>query len=237
MPAFRSKDYPLTTSAVPGNEQMSRMNILLIEDDPKTVEFLLAGLEPEGYSIIAKPDGRSGLIAAASGEFDLLIVDRLLPGLDGVALVRTLRGASIQTPVLFLTALDGVDDRVKPFALAELSARAAAVARRRRPIARPTSLRIAGLELDRLTHEVSRDGRKIELKLREFQVLEYLMLHENEIVTRTMLLEAVWDFHFDPKTSVVESHVSRVRSKVDRGFSQELIHTYRGAGYRISSNA
>jgi two-component system OmpR family response regulator len=151
--------------------------------------------------------------------------------------------------VMFLSGLGGLQDwmkgleaggddyLVKPFALAELSARAAAVARRRRPIARPTSLRIAGLELDRLTHEVSRDGRKIELKLREFQVLEYLMLHENEIVTRTMLLEAVWDFHFDPKTSVVESHVSRVRSKVDRGFSQELIHTYRGAGYRISSNA
>jgi len=224
------------------------MNILLIEDDTKTVEFLRAGLEPEGYCVTAAEDGRTGLITAASGSFDLLIIDRLLPGLDGLSLVRTLRGALIQTPVLFLTALGGIDDRVeglraggddylvKPFALAELSARVAALTRRKPVISKVTILRIADLELDRLTQKVSRAGKKIDLKPREFQLLEYLMLHEDQVVTRTMLLESVWDFHFDPRTSVVESHISRLRSKLDRGFSKELIQTYRGSGYRITSH-
>jgi two-component system, OmpR family, response regulator len=225
------------------------MKILLIEDDAKTVEFLRAGLEPEGYTVAAAEDGRTGLITAASGDFDLLIIDRMLPGLDGVALVRTLRAAGIQTPVLFLTALGGIDDRVeglraggddylvKPFALAELSARVAALSRRRPTTPKVTVLRIADLELDRLTQKVSRAGKKIDLKPREFQLLEYLMLHENQVVTRTMLLEAVWDFRFDPRTSVVESHISRLRSKLDRGFERELIQTYRGFGYRITSDA
>jgi two-component system OmpR family response regulator len=225
------------------------MNILLIEDDPKTLEFLHAGLEPEGYHLTAEVDGRAGLITAASGSFDLLIIDRLLPGLDGIALVRTLRGAGIQTPILFLTALGSIDDRVgglraggddylvKPFALAELSARVAALIRRKPVIPKVTTLRIADLELDRLSQKVSRAGKKIDLKPREFQLLEYLMLHEDQVVTRTMLLEAVWDFHFDPRTSVVESHISRLRAKLDRGYSQELIHTYRGSGYRIASHA
>ncbi|OYV34291.1 MAG: DNA-binding response regulator [Rhodospirillales bacterium 20-64-7] len=225
------------------------MKILLIEDDPKTVAFLRAGLEPEGYAISSADDGRKGLISAASGDFDLLIVDRLLPGLDGVALVRTLRAAGIQTPVLFLTALGGIDDRVeglraggddylvKPFALAELSARVIALTRRGSPAPKTAVLKIADLELDRLSRRVTRSGKKIDLKPREFQLLEYLMLHENQVVTRTMLLEAVWDFHFDPITSVVESHISRLRSKLDRGFGRELIQTYRGSGYRISSDA
>jgi two-component system OmpR family response regulator len=225
------------------------MKILLIEDDVKTVELLRAGLEPEGYTVATAGDGRTGLISAASGDFDLLIVDRMLPGLDGVALVRTLRAASIQTPVLFLTALGGIDDRVeglraggddylvKPFALAELSARVAALSRRRPTTPKVTVLRIADLELDRLTQKVSRAGKKIDLKPREFQLLEYLMLHENQVVTRTMLLEAIWDFHFDPRTSVVESHISRLRSKLDRGFERELIQTYRGIGYRITGDA
>jgi two-component system OmpR family response regulator len=225
------------------------MNILLIEDDAKTVEFLRARLEPEGYTIAVAEDGRAGLITAASGDFALLIIDRLLPGLDGVALVRMLRGANIQTPVLFLTALGGIDDRVeglraggddymvKPFAVAELSARVAALIRRKPLSAKPTVLRIADLELDRLSHNVTRAGKRIELKPREFQLLEYLMLHENQVVTRTMLLEAVWDFHFVPKTMVLESHISRLRSKLDRGFAMELIQTHRGSGYRISSDA
>lgn len=224
------------------------MNILLIEDDAKTVAFLRAGLEPEGYAVAAAEDGRAGLIAAASGDFDLLIIDRLLPGLDGVALVRTLRAANIQTPVLFLTALGGIEDRVeglraggddylvKPFALAELAARVAALLRRKPVPPKATTLQIADLELDRLSQKVTRGGRKIDLKPREFQLLEYLMLHENQVVTRTMLLEAVWNFHFDPRTMVVESHISRLRSKLGRGFSTELIHTYRGAGYRISAD-
>lgn len=225
------------------------MNILLIEDDSKTVEFLRAGLEPEGHAVTMAEDGRAGLMAAAGGGFDLLIVDRLLPVVDGVALVRTLRGAGISTPVLFLTALGGIDDRVeglraggddylvKPFALAELSARVAALTRRNPVVPKATVLRIADLELDRLTQRVRRAGRRIELKPREFQLLEYLMLHSDQVVTRTMLLEAVWDFHFDPKTSVVESHISRLRAKLDRGFSQELIQTYRGSGYRIGIDA
>jgi len=224
------------------------MHILLIEDDTKTLEFLRAGLEPEGYAVTTAEDGRAGLITAASGSFDLLIIDRLLPGLDGIALVRTLRGAGIQTPILFLTALGGIDDRVeglraggddylvKPFALEELSARVAALTRRKKTVPTSTNLRIADLELDRLTHRVSRAGKKIDLQPREFQLLEYLMLHENQVVTRTMLLEAVWDFHFDPRTSVVESHISRLRAKLDRGFGQELIQTYRGSGYRITSH-
>jgi two-component system, OmpR family, response regulator len=224
------------------------MHILLIEDDIKTVEFLRAGLEPEGYKVSVAGDGRAGLIAAAGGSFNLLIVDRMLPKLDGLALLQTLRGAHIQTPALFLTALGGIDDRVeglraggddymvKPFALAELSARVAALIRRNAVIPKATVLRIADLELNRLNHQVRRGNKKIELKPREFQLLEYLMLHENHVVTRTMLLETVWEFHFDPKTSVVESHISRLRSKIDRGFGLELIQTCRGSGYRIGVN-
>ncbi len=226
-----------------------QMHILIIEDDPKTVAFLRAGLEPEGCTVSVAEDGRGGLIAAAGGTFDLLIVDRMLPGLDGLALLRTLRGAGIHTPTLFLTALGGIDDRVeglraggddymvKPFALAELSARVAALTRRNAKLTQPTTLQIADLELDRLSQDVRRGGKKIELKPREFQLLEYLMLHENQVVTRTMLLGAVWNFHFDPKTSVVESHISRLRSKIDRDFGQELIHTCRGSGYRIGIDA
>lgn len=224
------------------------MRILVVEDDAKTVSLLRAGLEPDGHELAVAADGRQGLLRAASNDYDLLIVDRMLPALDGVALVRTLRAASIQVPVLFLTALGGIDDRVeglraggddylvKPFALAELSARVAALARRRGIVPKPSLLKIADLELDRLSQKVTRGGRRIDLKPREFQLLEYLMLHENQVVTRTMLLESVWEFHFDPKTSVVESHVSRLRGKVDRGFGRDLIHTFRGSGYRISAD-
>ncbi|OYV41628.1 MAG: DNA-binding response regulator [Rhodospirillales bacterium 20-64-7] len=224
------------------------MHILLIEDDAKTAAFLRAGLEPEGYTVSVEADGRAGLLAAAAGTYALLIIDRMLPGLDGVALLRTLRGAGIQTPALFLTALGGIDDRVeglraggddylvKPFALVELAARVAALTRRQTLKPKSSTLRIADLELDRLSRDVQRAGRKIELKPREFELLEYLMLHENQVVTRTMLLEAVWDFHFEPRTSVVESHISRLRAKLDRGFGRELIQTCRGSGYRISAD-
>ena len=224
-------------------------NILLIEDDRKTLDYVRLGLAPEGYDIAVAEDGRQGLIAAASGTFDLLIVDRMLPGLDGLTLIRTLRGAHIQTPALFLTALGGIDDRVtglraggddylvKPFALAELSARVCALTRRNTVIPQATVLRIADLELDRLSQTVRRGGRKIDLKPKEFQVLEYLMLHPDQVVTRTMLLEAVWEFHFVPQTSIVESHISRLRGKIDRGFSPELIQTCHGAGYRIGADA
>jgi two-component system, OmpR family, response regulator len=224
------------------------MHILLIEDDLKAVEFLQAGLQPEGYELSVANDGQKGLVAAAAGNFDLLILDRMLPGLDGLAVLQLLRGANIHTPVLFLTTVDGINDRVdglragaddylvKPFALQELSARVAALIRRRKTIPKNSTLRIADLELDRLSQTVRRAGKKIELKPREFQVLEYLMLHEGQVVTRTMLLESVWNFHFDPQTTFVESHISRLRTKLDRGFGQELIQTYRGAGYRIGAN-
>ena len=222
------------------------MRILLVEDDPEAAEFVVAGLRPNGHEVTVVADGRQGLITAVGTRFDLLIVDRMLPGVDGLTLLRTLRGAGIQTPVLFLTTLGGINDRVdglrsgaddylvKPFALEELSARVEALARRHSIIPPSALLQIGDLELDRLSQVVRRGGKKIELKPREFQVLEYLMLHENQVVTRTMILEAVWNFHFDPETSVVESHISRLRAKMDRGFDRELIHTYRGAGYRLA---
>lgn len=225
------------------------MRILLIEDDRKTVDLLRAGLAPDGYDIGVAAEGRQGLLEAASGAFDLLIVDRMLPGLDGLGVVRTLRAANIHTPALFLTALSGIDDRVeglraggddylvKPFALEELSARVAALLRRNAKIPQQPILRVADLELHRLTQEVRRAGQLIRLKPREFKLLEYLMLHAGHVVTRTMLLEAVWNFHFDPQTSVVESHVSRVRSKINRGDEPDLIQTFRGSGYRMTAGA
>ncbi|HEX7389539.1 MAG TPA: response regulator transcription factor [Acidiphilium sp.] len=225
------------------------LRILLIEDDPRTVELVRAGLAPEGHEVSAAPDGRSGLLRAAGEAWDVLIVDRMLPGLDGLGLIRTLRGAEVMTPALFLTALGGVDDRVeglraggddylvKPFAVAELSARVAALARRGAVRSDDAVLRVADLELDRLSRAVSRAGQPIALKPREYEVLEYLMRHAGHVVTRTMLLEDVWEFHFDPQTSVVESHISRLRARIDRGFGRELLQTVRGAGYRLGDAA
>jgi two-component system OmpR family response regulator len=221
------------------------MQVLLIEDDPLTVEFLRNGLTAEGYQVRTAADGRQGLLDAAANNFDLLIVDRMLPALDGLSLVTGLRAMQVHTPVIFLTARGRIDDRVeglraggddylvKPFALAELLARAGALARRRATPKPATTLQVADLELDRLTQTASRAGRRIALKPREFRLLEYLMLHAGQAVTRTMLLEAVWDFHFDPQTSLVESHISRLRAKIDKGFAHELIHTVRTSGYRL----
>ena len=221
------------------------MRILLIEDDPKAAAYLCAGLEPEGHDVSVALDGRDGLLTAAAGGFDVLIIDRMLPQLDGLSLLRTLRGASIHTPALFLTALGGLNDRleglraggddylVKPFAFEELSARLNALVRRNAAPPKRTKLKIADLELDRLSRGVWRAGQKIELKPREFELLEYLMLRQGEVVTRTMLLEDIWGFHFIPQTVIVEAHISRLRSKIDQGFMPQLIHTYRGAGYKI----
>jgi len=221
------------------------MLILLIEDDPKAAAHIRAGLEPDGHHVTIAPDGREGLLAAAAGGFDVLIIDRMLPLLDGLTLLRTLRGANIHTPALFLTALGGLDDRleglraggddylVKPFAFEELSARLVALMRRSSAPPKRTKLKIADLELDRLRRTVHRAGRKIELKPKEFELLEYLLLHEGEVVTRTMLLEDVWGFHFVPQTVIVEAHISRLRAKIDQGFVPPLIHTYRGAGYKL----
>jgi two-component system OmpR family response regulator len=185
-------------------------------------------------------NGRDGLFLASAGEHDVLIVDRMLPAMDGLGLVRTLRGAGVRTPVLFLTALGGVGDRVrgldaggddylaKPFAFAELLARVNALARRPPLVEVQTVLRVADLEIDLLKRSVRRGGARIELQPREFQLLEHLMRHAGRVVTRTMLLESVWDFHFDPKTNIVETHISRLRGKLG---APELIHTVRGAGY------
>jgi two-component system OmpR family response regulator len=225
------------------------MKILVVEDDPETAEYIVGGLTEEGHLAVRAANGEEGLFRAAAETFDLLIVDRMLPRLDGLALVKTLRGAGNRTPVLFLTALGGIDDRVtglnsggddylvKPFAFAELVARVGALGRR--PPASPvaTRLRVADLDLDLLSRTVRRAGRVIDLQPREFRLLEYLMRHAGQVVTRTMLLENVWDFHFDPRTNVVETHISRLRGKIDKGFEPELIQTVRGAGYRVRDPA
>lgn len=221
------------------------MKILLVEDDAETADYIAKGLAESGHVVDRAADGRDGLFLAGGGGYDVLVVDRMLPHLDGLGLVRALRAAGVRTPALFLTARAGVGDRVegleagaddylaKPFAFAELLARINALARRPPLQAEPTVLRVADLEMDLLKRSVSRGGKRIELQPREFRLLEYLMRRQGEVVTRTMLLEGVWDFHFDPKTSVVETHISRLRAKVDKGFGTELIHTVRGAGYAI----
>ncbi len=225
------------------------MKILLIEDDRETADYVTQGLTGEGHNVHVEGDGRAGLFHAAGEEWDLLIVDRMLPGLDGIAIVKTLRAGAIETPVLFLTTLGGIDDRViglnaggddylvKPFAFAELVARVAALGRRPRTQPVATVLRIADLELDMLSRTVRRGGKEIAVQPREFRLLEYLMRHRGEVVTRTMLLENVWDFHFDPRTNIVETHISRLRGKIDRGYDLELIHTVRGAGYCVRAPA
>jgi two-component system, OmpR family, response regulator len=219
------------------------MKILLIEDDPEIADYLQAGLREHGHAVDRAADGREGLFMATTEAYDVLIVDRMLPGLDGLSLVKVVRSAEIKTPVLFLTTLTGIDDRVagldaggddylvKPFAFSELLARVHALGRRLPLSGSPTVLRVADLELDLLRRMAARGGRQIELQPKEFRLLEYLMRHAGQVVTRTMLLEQVWEFHFDPKTSVVETHISRLRSKIDKGFASELIHTTRGAGY------
>lgn len=225
------------------------MKLLVVEDDAETADYVAQGLRELGHGVDVVGNGRDGLFLATEGTYDLLVVDRMLPGLDGLTLVKTLRGAGIQTPVLFLTTLGGIDDRVegleaggddylvKPFAFAELVARVQAVGRRPPVQAEVTTLRVADLEMNLVSRHVSRRGKAIDLQPREFRLLEYLMRHAGEVVTRTMLLEKVWDFHFDPKTSVVETHISRLRTKIDRDFDTALIHTVRGAGYCLRASA
>jgi two-component system OmpR family response regulator len=220
------------------------VKILLIEDDSQTADYIAKGLREHGHVVDKTDNGRDGLYMATGEPYDVMIVDRNLPKMDGLSLVKAARGSGTRTPVLFLTTMGGVDDRVagleagaddylvKPFAFAELLARVGALARRP-PIVATTSLRAGDLEIDLLSRAVTRGGKRIELLAQEFKILEYLMRHAGEIVTRTMLLEKVWDFHFDPKTNIVETHISRLRSKIDKGFSQPLLHTVRGAGYVI----
>ncbi|WP_299844739.1 response regulator transcription factor [uncultured Jannaschia sp.] len=223
------------------------MKILVIEDDRTAGPYVAEGLREEGHSVDLLTNGQEGLIQATVGAYDVMIVDRMLPGLDGVSLVRTLRGAKNRTPVLLLTALGGVDDRiegldagaddylVKPFAFGELKARIAALGRRPQMAEEPTALRARDLEMNLLTRKVTRGGAPIDLLPREFALLEHLLRRKGRVQTRTMLLEAVWDIHFDPQTNVVETHVSRLRGKVDKPFDRDLIETVRGAGYRIDA--
>jgi len=220
------------------------MRILLIEDDQETASYLARGLREHGHVVDHAATGQDGLFLAGGGH-DVLIVDRMLPGLDGLGLVRALRETGVKAPVLFLTALGGVGDRVKgleaggddylvkPFAFAELLARVNALARRPPLVEVRTVLSVADLEMDLLKRTVTRAGQRVELQPREFQLLEYLLANAERVVTRTMLLEAVWDFHFDPKTNIVETHISRLRAKLAQGGGAELIHTVRGAGYAL----
>ena len=219
------------------------MKLLVVEDDKEAGAYLKKALLEAGHTVDRADDGREGLFLAASEPYDVIILDRMLPRMDGLAVLRTLRASGVKTPVLLLTALGGIDDRVdgleaggddylvKPFAIAELLARINALARRPPPQDIQTKLQVADLSLDMLTRTVTRAGVQIDLQPREFQLLAYLMRHAGKVVTRTMLLESVWDFHFDPKTNIVDTHVSRLRAKVDRGYPLELIHTIRGAGY------
>lgn len=223
------------------------MRILVIEDDASVLDYISRGLRESGFTVDQAADGKDGLFRASAEKYDALVVDRMLPGVDGLAIIRTLRGADNNTPALILSALGEVDDRVdglragsddylvKPFALSELLARVEALLRRPRggEVADATTLRVADLELDRLKRAVRRGERRIELQPKEFQLLEYLMRHVDQVVTRTMLLEGVWDYHFDPKTNVIDVHISNLRHKVDRDARQPLIHTVRGKGDRL----
>ncbi|KAJ0336135.1 hypothetical protein COL154_014374 [Colletotrichum chrysophilum] len=221
------------------------MRILLIEDDKKTSNYVAKGFSEAGHVCDAIANGESGLFQAMHEHYDVLVVDRMLPGLDGLSMVKALRSAGRKTPVLFLTSIGGIDDRVegleaggddylvKPFAFSELLARANALARRPPAVTERTTLQVGDLTMDLVRRRVTRAGKEIELQPREFTLLEVLMRNEGRVVTRTMLLERVWDFHFDPKTSVVETHVSRLRSKIDKPFGTALIHTMRNTGYTL----
>ena len=225
------------------------MRLLLVEDDPEVARFVRRGLTEAGHAVEHRDNGRDGLFAAASEPYDLLVLDRMLPGgVDGLRLVETLRAQDNRTPVLFLTAMSAVDERVrglkaggddyltKPFAFAELLARVEALSRRPATEAPATRLKVADLELDLLSRTVTRAGRRVDVQPREFRLLEHLMRHAGQVVTRTMLLEKVWDYHFDPQTNVIDVHVSRLRQKVDKGFDKPLIHTVRNAGYVLRAD-
>ncbi|MDV3251974.1 response regulator transcription factor [Devosia sp. BK] len=221
------------------------MRILFVEDDARTADYVSRGFTEAGHVADVLSDGRDALMHGMNERFDVMVIDRMLPGLDGLSLVKALRASGNTTPVLFLTAVGGVDDRVdgleaggddylvKPFAFSELLARLNALARRPPPTAEKTKLQVADLEIDLIRHACRRGGIAIDLLPREFALLTYLMQNENRVLTRTMLLERVWDFHFDPQTSVVETHISRLRAKIDKPFAKPLLHTIRSTGYSI----
>lgn len=223
------------------------MRILIVEDDLEAAEAMARGLTEAGHACTRGADGEEGLVAARDGEFDVMIVDRMMPKMNGVQLVETLRREGDRTPVLFLSALGEVADRVdglqagaddylvKPYAFAELIARIEALARRRETGSVQTLLKVGELEMDLIARTVHRSGKDIDLQPREFQLLEFMMRHAGQSVTRTMLLEKVWHYHFDPQTNVIDVHISRLRSKIDKGFDRPMLQTVRGAGYRLDA--
>jgi two-component system, OmpR family, response regulator len=240
----RRSDWPYNTDN-PG----AAMRVLVIEDDRETALYLQRSLKENGHVTDIAGDGETGLALAREGGWDVIIVDRMLPRLDGLALIEKLRGEGARTPVLILSALGEVDDRVKglraggddyltkPYAYTELLARIEALARRPAPEEQVTRYTIGDLTLDRLSHKVTRGGQAIILQPREFRLLEYLMRNAGQVVTRTMLLQNVWDYYFDPQTNVIDVHISRLRSKIDKGFAKPLLHTVRGSGYMIRDGA
>jgi two-component system OmpR family response regulator len=223
------------------------MRVLIVEDDPEAATGMCRGLSEVGFECIHAADGAIGLEQARGGDFDVYVVDRMMPNVDGLTMVETLRREGDQTPVLFLSALGEVSDRVtglkagaddylvKPPAMAELAARVEALARRRETGGVQTNLRVGELEMDLIARTVHRAGKEIDLQPREFQLLEFLMRHAGQSVTRTMLLEKVWEYHFDPQTNVIDVHISRLRSKIDKGFDKAMLQTVRGAGYRLEA--
>ena len=223
------------------------MRILIIEDDREAADAMARGLREHEHEVATAGDGEAGLEAARKGGFDVLVVDRMMPKLDGVQVVTALRREGDATPVLFLSALGEVDDRVtglkaggddylvKPYAFPELIARVEALSRRRETGSVSTTIKVGDLEMDLLGRSVHRGGTEIDLQPREFQLLEFLMRHAGQSVTRTMLLEKVWEYHFDPQTNVIDVHISRLRSKIDKGFPRQMLQTVRGAGYRLEA--
>jgi two-component system OmpR family response regulator len=221
------------------------MRILLVEDDMEAASYLVKGLNEIGHAVDHADDGESGLSYAKTNAYDAMVIDRMMPRKDGISMIEDLRRGGDNTPVLILSALDDVDERVtglraggddyltKPYQLSELHARLQALARRAQPENAVTTLRVADLTLDLLKHKVTRAGSNINLQPREFRLLEYLMRHAGQVVTRSMLLENVWDYHFDPQTNVIDVQISRLRSKIDKDFEQPLLHTVRGAGYKL----
>ena len=226
------------------------MRVLVIEDDLEMAGYIRKGLSESGHVVDVASTGPEGLARALGGAYDTIIGDRMLPGLDGLTLIQRLRNETVRTPVLVLSALGKVDDRVtglkaggddylvKPFAFSELLARLEVLVRRSGAEDKVvTNLRVADLEMDLLARRVTRAGRAIDVQLREFQLLEYLMRHADRVVTRTMLLEAVWEYHFDPQTNVIDVHISRLRAKIDKDFDRPLLHTIRGVGYSLRASA
>lgn len=223
------------------------MNILLVEDNDETADFIKRGLQEAGVSVTHEVTANAGLVTAAARTFDVLVFDRLLPGMDGMDAVRVLRQSGVTTPIIMLTALSGIDDRVdgleagaddylvKPFAFSELHARIRALSRRQPLSEERTRLQVGDLVMERITQTATRDNLVLDLLPREYRILEYLMQNEGQLVTRTMLLEKIWGYKFDPKTSLVQTHLSRLRAKVDKPFDTELIRTVRGSGYVIAA--